>query len=85
MDALWLWVATLTFNQQLLAAALFMVLIIAGVTVIVALVMKLLSSIAFFLKEADIKRVGLGGVEFYDDNTPKKRVPRKTVKKAVVK
>jgi hypothetical protein len=80
MDALWTWILALTFYQQLTAITVLAGLCVAVAVIVVLLIIKLLGAISTFLAKSDIKKIGAGGVEFYNDNAPKKPTRRRVTR-----
>ena len=82
MAALWTWIMTLTFTQQLTMIGLFAIIAISCIVVVVLLVIRLLRTVAYLLDKANIKSVSLKGVECYPDDKPVKKTTRKRIVKS---
>ena len=80
---IWTWVLTLTFYQQLTVVTMSVGLGMLALWLTVTMAIKLIKALAAFVKDANIKKISLKGVELYDDVPvvkPKRRVVRKVVK-----
>lgn len=84
MSTIWTWLLALTFYQQITAVTLAVVLCMAVLWFTMTMLIRLFKALSAFLRESDIKKVGAGGIEFYDDKTTTTK-PRRTPRKKVVK